>query len=179
MAEINIAGHMCQFPNINRAILVNYGVTPRTYELAFKTPPSPASLMICTMLQTMYMIQALERQPFLVEDGQRTIYLLEHPNKSALETVEQWLGWLVGTRFYCKCPYRQAKNNDDMAHAEIWDSFAITKDGNGKRPFVGIHPPSKTLPPIPDAYPEDSGAEIHCLREYKKPIIDIRPQLFN
>lgn len=178
MGEINIAGHTCVFPKISHAILNTYGVTPRTYELAYKTPPQPASLMIVTMLQSMYLIQALERQPYCVEDGERTIFLLEHPNMSALETVEKWLGWLVGTRFYCKCPYRLAKNIDNLQHTELWDSFAITKDGNGKRPFVGVHPPSRTLPQIPDAFPSDQGAQIHRLNEYIPPIIVIKPQLF-
>lgn len=178
MGQIIIAGHTCTFPQVGHAILNTYNVSPRTYELAYKTPAQPASLMIVLMLQTMYMIQALERQPFFVEDGKRTIVLLENPNKSALESLTTWLSWIIGPQFKVLCPYRLAKTNDDLQHYEIWDKHALTTDSDGKRPLLGEWPPSKTLPPYPDYNPDDLGASIHTTREYIPPRIEFRQLLF-
>lgn len=160
MAEINLCGHICVFPQVPHATLIQYGVTPRTTELAYKTPNPTVNMMLTCMVQSMYLITALERAPFLVEDGARTIYLLEHPNKQVLETLASWLRWTVGTQFSIIEPYRIAKTIDDEEHTNCWDGLELVKDGNGKRPLVGKHPPARTLPKPHDPYPPDGGAPL-------------------
>lgn len=159
MAEIEIAGHLCIFPQISHAILKTYGVTPYTYELAFATPPQTHSITILSMLWSMAEITAIARPPFFVEDSkERTIVLLENPNKSVLETVERWLYWTCGTQFKILCPYRIAKTKDDLKHAELWDELSFVKNkATGQRPLLGKHPRAATLPKPRDMFPDNAG----------------------
>lgn len=160
MANIEIAGHVCTFPSLDINILRNYHPTPRTTQLSYVTPPRPHNLMLIAMMDSMYAIGAIERPPYYCESGHRTTILLEHPNKNVLDTLERWLYWTVGTRWKIMTPYRIAKAADDEAHYEKWDSLQLVKTPAGKRPLMGRHPPSRTLPRIPDQYPDDPGATL-------------------
>lgn len=108
----------------------------------------------------MYQITALERPPYFVEDDKRTIVLLEHPNKQVLETLERWLHWLVGNQYLIRCPYRIAKSDDDLQYSETWDALEIVKTKDGRRPMIGTHPPSRTLPKPVEMYPDDGGSAL-------------------
>lgn len=157
MAEIEIAGHVCMFPSIPAQTLHTYGATPRTTEVAYVTPSAPLNLTLIAIMDGMHAIGAIERPPYYIDGGQRTIVLLEHPNKQVLETLERWLAWAVGTRWKIVTPYRIARNNDIAEHAEMWDSLQLVKTKDGRRPLMGVHPPHRTMPPIPDHYPDDAG----------------------
>lgn len=159
MATITIAGHECNFPQIPHATLKNYEPTPRTWILAWKTPEPVHQVMLTSLLHSAFAITALERPPYLVEDGQRTIYLLEYPNQAVLDNIERWLYWTCGINFYLKNPYRIAKAEDDIELNSHWDEYALTTTRKGKRPLLGKTPPSHTVKPF-DSHPDYGGSAI-------------------
>lgn len=158
MAEYDINGRTVKFPSVGYQVLKGYAPTPRTHLLAWKKHSDPAvNLGITMLLHTMYTIAAIERPPFCVDDRQeRIIYLLEHPNQTALDNVVFWIRCTIGTNYYSKCPYRdqlqeEMCNIEQKCEDEIWryqhrgllTQLRREEENNCK-------PNYKTLPPLPN-----------------------------
>lgn len=108
MATFNINGIECNFYNIQHATLQNYldgyGVTPRTHILAWQTLESSLQLAVVMQIHAMYTIGAVEIPPLCVEDGNRTCFLLEHPNATVLQHIVDWLAY-SSVKYISECPY--------------------------------------------------------------------------
>lgn len=108
MATFNINGMECNFYNIQHATLQNYldgyGVTPRTHILAWQTLEQTLQLAVVMQIHAMHTIGAVEIPPQCVEDGNRTCFLLEHPNATVLQHVVDWIAY-AGVKYISECPY--------------------------------------------------------------------------
>lgn len=160
MAYYNICGRACNFYKIPHGILTQYQPTPRTFIVAWKTPKDPlCNILLGAILQCAYIIEAMERPPFCVEDGERSVYLIEHPNTQVLETWQQWAHWTCGAAVLYTNPYRVAKGEAVQQMDKALDDLLYTRTANGKRLLLGNAPLSKHLPPFPN----------HCDYEEPKP----------
>lgn len=152
MATYNICGLECPFYNIPHGILANYHPTPRTFVIAWRCTNPTLQLTLQMLLNSAYELQAIERPPFLVEDGERFVYLIEHPHPTIFEHIESWGHWACGASFLYTCPYRNKKFESVQKFYRDFDDLLFTPTKDGSRPLLGNSGLSKTLPPIPDLY---------------------------
>lgn len=134
MGIINICGRECVFPSVPHSILKNindgFGATPRTHLLAWKTAESTHQICISYMLYSMHELGGLETAPYFVEDSRdRTIVLLEHPNRTLLDYILSWLSFCVGLHYVHKHPYAEAlaeelkAGDDKIKEIDFWLSY--------------------------------------------------------
>ena len=134
MGIINICGQECVFPSVPHSILTKlndgFGATPRTHLLAWKTASPTNQICIMSMINSMHELGALECAPFVVEDSRdRTIVLLEHPNRTLLDYVLTWISLSVGLHYTHKHPYAEAlaeeiKAGDErIKEIDFWLSY--------------------------------------------------------
>lgn len=139
MSKYNINGLICEFPACTTAQLTQYQPTPRTRLLAWVTPSSPVqNVAVISLLSAMYEIGALERPPYLIEEGRRMAYLLEYPNNSCMDNLTFWVRIFSGTKYTYLHPYAIARA--DMIHEadRTWEDIRYTKTRNGRRPLLDI-----------------------------------------
>lgn len=112
MATTIINGIECTFPSVPAGVLHSYGVTSRTHYLAYKLSDIPIhNAVISGMLSSAFEFGAFARPPFFCEnDGDgRAIILLENPSATVLETILNWITWIVGPNCYKHLyPYQKA-----------------------------------------------------------------------
>lgn len=152
MATYNICGLECGFFNIPHGVLETYHPTPRTFVIAWKCPNPTLQLTLQMLLNSAYELQAIERPPFLVEDGGRFVYLIEHPHPTIFESIERWGHWACGASFVFVCPYREKKHVSVQRFYADWDDLIFTPTKSGTRPLLRDGVLSKMLDPIPDLY---------------------------
>lgn len=126
MAIFIINGYECNFYSIPHATLQNYldgyGVTPRTYILAWQTLTDSLQLAVVMQIHAMYTIGAVEIPPLLVEDGKRTCYLLEHPSQTVVQNILNWIRY-SSVKYLFECPYI-IKRSENMVDLEREISFS-------------------------------------------------------
>lgn len=155
MATYNICGRECSFYNIPHGILENYQPTPRTYIMAWKCPNETLNLTLIMLLNSAYELQAIERPPFLVEDGERRVYLLEHPHPSIFEVVERFAHWACGASVVFRCPYKVKKGEEVEKFYRAADDLVFVRTKLGTRPLLNHDNLRDNKPPIPDLYDTD------------------------
>mgnify|MGYP003305429776 CR=1 FL=1 len=153
MASYNICGRECNFYSIPHGILSNYKPTPRTHILAWRCKNETLNLTIIMLLNSAYVLGAIERPPFLVEDGERMVYLLEHPHPTVFDPIEKFVGWSCGTNCMYRCPYTYEKAKYICEGYRDWEDLIFTKTKMGTRPL--LNNPNPKLPPIPDLYDQE------------------------
>lgn len=162
MSKFAINGLVCDFPACSVAQLHQYQPTPRTRLLAWKLLPPTFNVTILMMLNSIAETGGMERPPYLIEEGQRYVYLLEYPSNSMMEAVTQWLGIFGGySNYIYKHPYREARAMAIQEADENWKDLVYAKTATGKRPLLDCertHPelgagaPLK-IPTIPEEDP--------------------------
>lgn len=124
MSEYIINGTLCRFPSVPLGELQKYTPTPHTHLLAWARPAEEVHQMTAIlMLDSAYLMGALQLPPYLIETNQqRTIYLLEQPNRHIFEEhVTMWLGY-YGVAYTFICPYQIAKRQ------ELLEGDAVIKE---------------------------------------------------
>lgn len=155
MASYIICGRECSFFNIPHGILENYKPTPRTYVFAWKCENETLRLTLIMLLNSAYELQAIERPPFLVEDGERFVYLLEHPHPTIFEFIERFAHWACGASVVYRCPYRFQKGLEVEKYYRACDDLIFTKTKLGTRPLLNQDTLSRVREKIPDYYDQE------------------------
>lgn len=152
MATYNICGLECNFFNIPHGILENYQPTPRTFVFAWKCENETMALTLIMLLNSAYELAAIERPPFLVEDGTRRVYLLEHPHPTIFDFIERFAHWACGASVVFRCPYRAKKGEEVERFYRACDDLIFTQTKLGTRPLLTQDNLRDSKPPIPDLY---------------------------
>lgn len=152
MATYNICGLECPFFNIPHGVLENYKPTPRTYVFAFRCENETMRITLVMLLNSAWELQAIERPPFLVEDGERFVYLLENPHPTIFEFIERFAHWSCGAAVAYRCPYRFKKGLEVEKYYRASDDLIFTQTKLGTRPLLNHDTLSNSRPPIPDYY---------------------------
>ena len=155
MATYNICGLECSFFNIPHGVLVNYQPTPRTYVMAWKCQNPTLQLTLQMLLNSAYELQAIERPPYLVEDGERFVFLLENPHPTIFDVIERFAHWSCGASVIYRCPYKFQKGHEVEKYYRACDDLIFTKTKLGTRPLLNQDSLSKHKPPIPDLYDQE------------------------
>lgn len=170
MSKFLINGLTCEFPACTPGQLSQYQPTPRTRILGWeKLQSAQQNIAIILLLQSMYQIGALEREPYIIEEGRRMVYLLEYPNDYCMENVTFWVRVFCQTKWSYLHPY--AKARADMIHDanRQWEDLKYTKTKSGHRPlldFERTHPEwgCSPIPQMPDTDPYITNTTDPCKR---------------
>lgn len=107
------------------------------------------------LINSAWELQAIERPPFLVEDGERIVYLLENPHPTIFDVIERFAHWACGASVVFRCPYRFQKGIEVENYYRACDDLIFTQTKLGTRPLLNQDTLSKSRTPIPDYYDKD------------------------